>query len=295
MLDTKIFSYFLVACRHQSFARAAQELHISPQGLGNAMRRLERELGVPLFDDSGIPGGLTPYGRLVRDYAQQVHDSLTDMRRGIDALLAHSRNVVRLGCSSGVLGYLGEGIIEGFNEGDLGTQVLVTGEMPDLRCERALIAGECELALLVDPPSDDFVAIPIVRDYQFFWVHVRNPLSYHNEIVLEDLKNKSIAMVGDEFKNTNRLMGLLTEHGVPVHFHFTGEMMRVYEMARAGVALGLTCRNHVEATAESTRTVGVPFKALPWGFSLCHRRDHALTESEACFVDYLRGKRRVYA
>lgn len=71
-------------------------------------------------------------------------------------------------------------------------------------------------------------------------------------------------------------------------------MMRVYECARAGMGLGLTCRNHVEATAESTKTVGLPLRALPWGFSLCYRRGHVPTPAEVTFVDFMRTLNRSY-
>ena len=132
-------------------------------------------------------------------------------------------------------------------------------------------------------------------DYQFFWVGKGNRLSRQAEIRLEDLEGQTVATVDDGFKSTDALLRLMEKRGVRANVVFTGEMMRIYEFARNGKALGLTCRNHIEATAESSKTVGLPFRDLPWGFSLCYRRDHALTEGEALFVDYLRGKRKVFS
>lgn len=293
-MDSKVFDYFLTVSRYRSFARAAQELHISPQGLGNSMRRLEREFGVPLFNDMYGTGELTEYGELLLEYAQQISGSLRDLHHGMDVLVAHSRNVIKLGCSLGLLGYLGEHVIDDFNAASRDSQVLVASEVPDLRCEQGLVAGEYDLAFLVNPPSGDLIAVPIVDDYQFFWVHVNNRLSKKDSIELEDLDGQTIATVDDGFKSTDRLMILLEQRGIKAEFTFTSEMMRVYEWARMSRALGLTCRNHIEATADSTKTVGLPFASLPWGFSLCYRRDHMLSEAETQFVDYMRSKRRTY-
>lgn len=294
-MDTKVFAYFLAVSKYRSFARAAHELGISPQGLNSSMRRLESELGVPLFNDMYGTGELTDYGELFLEYARQIDGSLRDMRRGFDVMLAHSRNVIKLGCSIGVLGYLGEHVIDEFNKASEDAQVLVNGEEPDVRCERSLSEGAYDLALLVNPASTEFVTVSLVEDYQFFWINTKNRLSEKAQIGLEDLDGQTIAMVDDEFKNTDLFIRLMEERGVHADVVFTGEMMRVYEYARSGQALGLTCRNHIEATSESLRTVGVPFKDLPWGVSLCYRRDHTLTESEARFVEHLRARRRVYA
>lgn len=294
-MDAKVFGYFLAVNKYRSFARAAQGLRISPQGLGSALRRLEDELGVPLFSGAYGTGELTEYGAFVLDYARRIDGALGDMRRGIEAMRAHARNVVRLGCSVGLLGYLGERAIDEFNETADGVQVVVSAEEPDLQCERGLAAKTYDLALLVNPPSREFVSIPIVDDYQFFWVGKGNRLSRQAEIRLEDLEGQTVATVDDGFRSTDALLRLMEGRGVHANVVFTGEMMRIYEFARSGRALGLTCRNHIEATAESSKTVGLPFRDLLWGFSLCYRRDHALTEGEALFVDHLRGKRKVFS
>ncbi len=294
IMDAKVFGYFIEVCSRRSLSAAARALGITPQGLGASMRRLESELGVPLLSQTSAGLEPTDYGELVLEYARKLEGSLGEMRSGISAMLAHSRNIIRLSCSTGVIGYLGEQIIDEYNAACGDAQVFVTDELPDTKCEQELLSGACDLALIVSPTSSDAIKIPLVRDYQFFWVNVSNPLSEKRELLPQDLDRQTVVTMNDEFRSTNALLKIVSEAGVRTQFRLTGEMMRVYEIARSGRALGLTCRNHIEATAESTKTVGVPFKRLPWGVSLCYRRDHSLTESEAAFVDYMRGMRRVY-
>lgn len=293
-MDTKAFSYFAALQRQHSLARAAKDLGLTPQGLGGAMRRLEQELGVHLW--SGAPGTspLTEHGKLFLTYAEGFERELGELRRGLDAITAHASNVIRLGCSVGLLGYLGEDVIETFNRNSANCQVVACEELPDVECARHLAEGDYNFALLVNPVSEAFEATPLVDDYQFFWVNRTDPLARRDDIVLSDLKGRTVLMMGDDYQNTGLLIQMLAQRHIDCDIRFTGEMIRVYEYARAGKALGLTCRNHIEATAESEKTVGVPVKELPWGFSICWRRDTVPTEAQQWFLTYMRSLRRSY-
>jgi|SRR5262245_28169739 len=54
---------FLLAARHRSFSRAAEELFITPSGLSVSIRELETQLGFRLFDRTSRHVALTSYGR----------------------------------------------------------------------------------------------------------------------------------------------------------------------------------------------------------------------------------------
>src|SRR3712207_8227763 len=63
---------FLAVAGHLHFGRAAQSLHISQQALSSAIRRLEEDLGVPLFERDTRHVVLTPAGRVLAEEAVAV-------------------------------------------------------------------------------------------------------------------------------------------------------------------------------------------------------------------------------
>jgi DNA-binding transcriptional LysR family regulator len=65
-------SYFLAAARLGSFSAAADELRLTQPGVSDQVRRLERELGMPLFTRVGRGLVLTPAGRTFQPYAEHV-------------------------------------------------------------------------------------------------------------------------------------------------------------------------------------------------------------------------------
>ena len=61
----------IAVAREQSFSRAAQSLHRTQPAVSQAIRRLEAELGEPLFDRSSKDGTPLP-GRVLFDFAEQM-------------------------------------------------------------------------------------------------------------------------------------------------------------------------------------------------------------------------------
>ncbi|WP_406828899.1 LysR family transcriptional regulator [Microbulbifer sp. ARAS458-1] len=61
---------FEAAARHLSFKRAAEELHLTPTAVSHQIRKLEEQLGVPLFERHTRAVSLTDDGRVLLDAAR---------------------------------------------------------------------------------------------------------------------------------------------------------------------------------------------------------------------------------
>ena len=55
-------TYFLTLCGEKTFSAAADKLFITQQGLSKAIRRMENEIGAPLFERGRKTLALTPSG-----------------------------------------------------------------------------------------------------------------------------------------------------------------------------------------------------------------------------------------
>jgi len=83
---------FEAAARHEHFSRAADELHLTHGAVSRAVRLLEDDLGVALFERRSRRVFLTDAGRKL---AQAVHDGLHLMRQAAHALRADAARAQR--------------------------------------------------------------------------------------------------------------------------------------------------------------------------------------------------------
>lgn len=83
-MKTEYLHYFCVASRAKSFSKAAEELHISQQGLSRVIKILEAEYGCLLFRRENWQVQLTQAGHMLRTLAESVLDAYEHLERVMD-------------------------------------------------------------------------------------------------------------------------------------------------------------------------------------------------------------------
>ncbi|GAA1543591.1 LysR substrate-binding domain-containing protein [Dactylosporangium maewongense] len=155
--------YFLVVAEELHFSRAAEVLGIAQPPLSQAMRRLERELGVTLFDR--LPRGteLTDAGRALRDEAVQFLAAERRLRALMHSIRDGDLGTLRAGVPpetpAAALGELLRRLGEQAPGVDVDLQELTTAEQLDLLAAARLDVG------LVHHPVDaaDLRRGPVTR------------------------------------------------------------------------------------------------------------------------------------
>lgn len=79
--------YFLEAARQQNFTRAAARLHLAQAALSDQIRKLENELGAPLFQRGRRESVLTPAGETLRLHAEALLERATAARLAVQELV----------------------------------------------------------------------------------------------------------------------------------------------------------------------------------------------------------------
>ncbi|WP_300003018.1 LysR family transcriptional regulator [uncultured Cedecea sp.] len=94
MIETRLLHQFIAVAEELHFNRAAKRLHMAQPPLSQAIRRLEEEVGVPLFERTNRRVSLTPAGCAFlvssRKILNQLNESVEQTRRisqGIEGYL----------------------------------------------------------------------------------------------------------------------------------------------------------------------------------------------------------------
>ena len=141
---------FTVVARHDSLNAAAEELHLTPSAISKALRRLEEELGLPLFDRGTRQLVLNERGamllaraRTLLDLAEQARVDLQGERAGMDC---------RIGGPAVLLWRHGDGLagaLRPYPAARLHLRPVFEGE-----ALAALARGELHAALVTDEALD---------------------------------------------------------------------------------------------------------------------------------------------
>lgn len=104
--DLMPFDLLLSVARLGSLGLAAAEHGISQPAASTRIRRLERQLGMPLIERSPRGSRLTSDGELVAEWAQAAVDAALALDAGVTSLRARSDAVLRVAASMTIAEYL---------------------------------------------------------------------------------------------------------------------------------------------------------------------------------------------
>jgi DNA-binding transcriptional LysR family regulator len=156
---------FTTVARHLSFARAAEELHLTPPAVSMQVRDLEEAVGLPLFDRRGRQIALTTGGEYFLLHARRVLGSLKDAEDTIARLKGVQAGRVTIGMVSTAKFFVPR-ILAGFLRDHPGVEM----DLAEANREGLidlLRRNEVDLAVMGTPPreletrSEPFAAHPL--------------------------------------------------------------------------------------------------------------------------------------
>lgn len=91
----------MTAARVMSFARASEQLLVSPAYISKRIKLLEENLGVTLFHRSARAISLTPEGEIVQRTGVEMLQMLDSMKDELQACRQEARGMLKVSCSTG--------------------------------------------------------------------------------------------------------------------------------------------------------------------------------------------------
>ena len=292
-MDAAVFRYFSRLAKERNYSRAARSLFITPQGLSNAVRRLEDELGVRLVDSNKNGLFLTECGTAFARHADAISAQIDALHSDIEGIVNTQAAVIRLASSIGLMECLPPAAFEKYaTSNSHGTAIHLDKIATDFTCEEELVAKRCDYALIVDPVSHSgLVSVPIYRDTMFCWMRADDSLAGKKELTRADFDGRTVGLFWDEYNQVQAIKAYFEQGESPCTFAAYQEMIEAFEAALAGEALAITTRTHAERI-QIDEVACIPIADLPWGFSLVYRSDRSVLSSDEEFLAYMRSLAR---
>ena len=188
--------YLVAVARERHFGKAAESCFVSQPTLSVAIKKLEEELDVKLFERGSNEVTVTPLGL---EIVHQAHLVL-EQAAGIKELARHGKNPLsgplRLGVIYTIAPYLLPDLVR--QSIDRVPQMpLILQENFTVKLLEMLRASEIDAAVLAEPFPDAGLATAALYDEPFqIAVPKQHPLASRERISAEELKNETMLLLG---------------------------------------------------------------------------------------------------
>jgi LysR family hydrogen peroxide-inducible transcriptional activator len=248
--------YIVAVAREKHFGKAADACFVSQPTLSVAVKKLEEELDVKLFERSANEVSVTALGEEIVRQAQSVLEQAANIKdiakRGKDPLAG----ALKLGVIYTIAPYLLP---------DLVRQVITrTPQMPLMLQENFTVkllemlrTGEIDCAILAEPFPDAGLALAPLYDEPFFAaVPSSHPLARQSQVSAEELKNETMLLLGNGHCFRDHVLEVCPEFArfasdaEDIRKSFEGSSLEtIKHMVAAGMGITLVPRLSVPAEA----------------------------------------------
>jgi LysR family hydrogen peroxide-inducible transcriptional activator len=252
--------YIVAVAREKHFGRAAEACHVSQPTLSLAIKKLEEELDVKLFERSASEVAVTPLGQEIVRQAQSVLEQAAEIKeiakRGKDPLAGP----IRLGVIYTIGPYLLPDLVREVIR-SVPQMPLMLHENLTVKLLEMLRTGEIDCAILAEPFPDAGLAIAPLYDEPFMAaVPAKHPLASQASVTAEQLKNETMLLLGAGHCFRDHVLEVCPEfarfanHTDGIRKTFEGSSLEtIKHMVAAGMGMTLVPRLSVPDFKPSTR------------------------------------------
>ncbi|MCZ8078277.1 MAG: LysR family transcriptional regulator [Fuscovulum sp.] len=199
--------FFVAAAEAGSVSGAARALSISQSSVTEAVRALEDDLGVALFDRQARGLLITHKGSAFLRHARQILADVATARTAFRDEAETATGRLSLGVTSLVAGYVLSDILSRFRRAFPQVDLNVIEDNGDY-LQHLLIGGELDVAVLLTSSVKDRMALHVetllVSPYRL-WLPLGHPLAQQEAIALEELAGQPmIQLMVDEIEESTR-------------------------------------------------------------------------------------------
>jgi DNA-binding transcriptional LysR family regulator len=215
-MDISQLEVFLAVAREGGFSRAAHKLYRTQSAVSQAVRKLEAEIGEPLFDRSSREGMLTDAGRILREYAERLTSLRDNAREALVDLRELKQGKLVIAANEFTALYLLRVLAE-FGRLHPAIRIMVQRSLGS-RIPDDVLRHNCEFGVLTYDPQDPELASTIVySDELILVVPPEHPLARENKVSIRQLGAESFVahIVSSPYRE--KVIRAFKKYNTPLH------------------------------------------------------------------------------
>jgi LysR family transcriptional regulator, hydrogen peroxide-inducible genes activator len=251
--------YFVAVADEGSFSRAAAKVRVAQPSLSQQIRKLEAEVGQPLFDRLPRSVVLTEAGRCLIDYARQILASIGDARRCVDELKDEVAGNLAVGAIPTIAPYVLPDLVVTFQKHYPEVTLEIVEDVTD-GITRRIEAGELDVALASTCQQSPTLRRESVGNEPLLTlVPEGHPLAKKDLVEFDDLKSQRFLLLHEMHCLSQQVNHLLESRRLRPEIALAGsQLSTIANMVAASIGISIVPQMMVEHHA-TPGCISLPF------------------------------------
>src|SRR4029077_664800 len=285
-MDINQLEVLIAVAQEKSFARAAERLHRTQPAISQAIRRLETEIGEPLFDRSSKDGTMTAAGRVLFDLAQQMLNLRHSAHAAIKELKDLQQGKLSLSANEYTVMYLLP-LLPIFRVRHPHIKIEVKRSLAS-RISSEILARETEVGIVSFKPNDPSItSVPVLTDELALIVAPDHPLAGKKTVSVRELGAESFVAHNVPSPYRERVVRTFEKYRTPLNISLempTLEAIKRFVEGGMGVALVPRLTAQAEIARGQVAALAVREMKFERKLYLVYRKGATLSHAARAFL-----------
>ena len=285
-MDLSQLEVFLSVAREGRFSRAAEKLYRTQSAVSQTIRKLEEELGEPLFDRSSREGVLTDAGRTLKEYAEKLLNLRNDAQEALAELRELQKGKLAIAANEFTALYLLRVLAE-FRRLHPMIKITVLRSLGS-RIPDDLLRHTVEMGMLTyDPEETRLRSIVVYLDELTFVVPPTHPLASEKQVSIRQLGTEVFVahIVSSPYRE--KVIAVFRRHKTPLHMDVElPTLQAITRFVAMGNGVALVPQIAVESELARGELVSIAVRELRVHrkLRLVYRREGSLSHAARAFL-----------
>lgn len=282
--------YFKKVAEIGKICDAAEELFISAPALSASISRLEKDLGMPLFDRSSNKITLNQQGQIFLQGVNRIFATLEntqeEMSRSLKAQTEQTLSLCMISSTQWVE------LVTSYSQRypevrlsciDMSRSNLELGGLP-AQYDFLLAVGDDVPAAL----SEELEQLELMEDQPVIMVNSRHPLAKRDSVEIEELKDEVLFLPMHTYPVSRFLKEMFQNAQMPFPAENTLSYLTAQQMAAKGIGIGFSSMHTVRALSQELCYVPISTPHSPWKLCLYWRKCAQWSHGAKSFVRFVK-------
>lgn len=289
-MDINQLEVLIAVAGERGFSRAADKLYRTQPAISQAIRRLEEEVGEPLFDRSSKDGTLTASGQVLLKYAQQIINLRRDAKLAVKELKDLQRGKVTLGANEYTVMYLLP-VISVYRVRHPHIKIEVKRDLAS-RIPSEVLKRDVEIGIVSFRPNDPaLAAVSVATDELALIVAPKHPLAGKKIVSVRELGVESFIAHNVRSPYREKVVQTFEKHRTPLNISMELPTLEaIKRFVEQGMGVALVPRLAAQAEIERGQVVAIPVREmrLERKLYLIYRKGAKLSHAARAFLNVAR-------